>query len=219
MKILNKWKCSIKGYPTEVKLSEKRRATYYKIGEAPPKKYGGVFFPDKEGYLLDDKGERIIKNSKSVGSPRMMSINGQKIYCGVPFAVRSKIVKSMHGIISEEFKKQLPKKIDIPQGCKILIHLHFHNTISRKLPDLDNMSSLWLKCGVDCLTEPSNIGQAKEGNLDHKLSIIKDDRLEFIQNIGIDFTAIKEGETSLLDFNIYLVEGDFNIENCLDKEL
>lgn len=217
--ILNKWQCSIPNYPTEICISNKRRPKYYKLGEAPPKKYGGVFFPDKDGYLLDEDGNRIIKNPKSAGTPRFIPINGQKIYVGLNFSVRSKIVKTMHGIISEEFKKQLPKKIDIPKGHNLLVHLHFYNTITRKLPDIDNLSSLWMKCGVDCLTTADNIGQAKEGGLDHKLGIIKDDRLEFIKNISTEFTEIKEGEESKLVYCLYLVEDSLSVEKLLDEKL
>ena len=219
MRILKKWKCSIRDYPTEIKLSEKRKATYYKIGEAPPKKYGGVFFPDKDGHLLDDRGEKILKNTKTAGKPRMMSINLQRLYVGCHHSVRSKIVNEMHEMLSKEFKKQFPEKIEIPEGCKIIIHLHFYDIYNSKIPDLDNLAGLFLKTGIDCLTTANNPNQIKAGEANHKLGIIPDDKIEFIPGIVSEFTNVEKQEDRKLDFDLYLVEGKFKIENLLDKEL
>lgn len=219
MKVLKKWQCSIERYPTEIQISAKRRPKYYKTGEAPPKKYGGVFYPDKEGYLLDDSGEKILKNTKTANKPRFITINANHIYVGVHNSIRSKIVNSMHEMLGSEFKKQFPSKIDIPDGCKILVHLHFYDIYTSRTPDLDNLSNLFIKTGIDCLTELNNKNQKNEEGETHKLGIIKDDKIIFIPGIAAEYTCVSTSEERKLNFNLYLIEDGFKIEDCLDKEL
>jgi len=216
MKILKKWTCVFKDYPTEIKVSEKRRAQYWKKGENNLPKKVDTSKTDSEGYCLDSQGERYLKNTKTAGQPRMLSINAQKIYVGIHHSVRSKIVNQLHELFFNEFKKQLPAKIDT-NGKKILIGLHFYDTYTSKLPDLDNLANLFVKCGIDCLTTANNPNQVKQGSVTHKLGILPDDKLKFIPHIFYEFTDVKGGPDRRLEFSLYEVPEDFSIEKLCDQ--
>lgn len=216
--ILQKWQTTIPDYPTEVKVSEKRRANYWthldQIGLKTPKKYRDplLFIADKDGFLIDaTTKEKLVKNPLIAGTPRMLPINAQKIYVGIHHAVRSLIVNKLHTLFHDAFKAQLPAKIDL-QGNKILIGLHFHDVYTFRLPDLDNLASLFVKCGIDCLTSHTNSKQANP----HKLSILPDDKMIFIPHIFFEFTDVDDVAKRKLDFNLYLVKPGFSIESILD---
>lgn len=221
MKIVKKMKCTLKNYPTEVKVSEKRRAQYWIKGDTLPKKYSDTskYGFDAHGILIElATNEKVIKNSKTAGKPRMLTINAQKIYVGVHHSVRSKIVNELHDIFYKEFKKQLPEEIILERNQRVLISLHFHDIYTSKLPDLDNLSNLFIKCGIDCLTKANNPNQLDpDGGTTHKLGIIPDDKICFIPHITTEFTPVEKVEDRKLDFNIYIVEGDFNVESILDS--
>lgn len=218
MGILKKWKCTIKDYPTEIKVSDSRRAQYWSTSDKNlPKRVDWVAV-DSDGYYLDPKGERYIKNVKTVGKPRMLTINAQKIYVGIHHSVRSKIVNELHALFNAEFKTQLPALIDVT-GKKIMIGLHFHDVYTTKLPDLDNLANLFVKCGIDCLTTVNNPNQVKALSTTHKLGILPDDKMLFIPHILMEFSEVKDPKDRKLDFSLYEVTPDFTIEGVLDNLL
>lgn len=215
--IYKKHSCTILDYPTEIKVSEKRREKYWKASELSglPQKHSWTG-TDKEGYLIDANGERFTKNTKTAGKPRMLTINAQKIYVGIHHSVRSKIVNELHELFNDAFKKQLPATIPL-NGNKILIALHFYDTYTPKLPDLDNLANLFVKCGIDCLTTANNPNQTK-GGATHKLGILPDDKMIFIPHIVVEFTHVDNSALRKLNFNLYEVAPQFSVENLLDKE-
>ena len=218
MKIFNKWTCRIGNYPTEVKVSDKKRATYWYAGDAFPKKYRDAtkYGLDADGILIDKAtGLKIVKNNKTAGQPRMLTINAQKIYVGIHHSVRSKIVNELHTMFHAEFKKQFPASIDTTNK-KILITLHFYDIYSTKLPDLDNLANLFVKCGIDCLTTVNNPNQVKLAQMTHKLGILPDDKMIFIPHILCEFTDVADVKDRKLDFSIYQVSEDFSVESVLD---
>lgn len=217
MKVLKKHTCSIKNYPTEIKVSESKRAQYWKLGDTGLPKKVDTTKTNIEGFYVDGNGERYLKNTKTAGKPRMLTINAQKIYVGIHHSVRSIIVNELHSLFHQEFTKQLPKVIDT-RGKKILIGLHFHDIYTTKLPDLDNLGNLFVKCGIDCLTTVNNPNQVKS-LITHKLGIIPDDKMIFIPHILIEYTEITDVTKRKLDFSLYEVTEDFNIEAILDNLL
>lgn len=221
MKVIRKWTCVIPDYPTEVKISDARRAEYFKKGDKLPKKYSDTSKYDfnSDSVLIDlSTKERVIKNAKSAGKPRMITINSQRIYVGIHHAVRSRIVNGLHALFHDEFKKQFPKKINL-ENHKIVISLHFYDTYTSKLPDLDNLANLFVKCGIDCLTTINNPNQMKGLDTTHKLGILPDDKIIYIPHIQYEFTHVDKKEDRKLEFNIYLVEDNFSLESLLDAEL
>ena len=219
-KVLKKWQCTLPDYPVEVKVSERRRVQYWKKGENIPKKYQkDDYVYDKDGYLIDVVSkEKVVRNNKTAGKPRLLTINAQKIYVGIHHSVRSKIVNELHELFNDAFKKQLPKQI-LLNNAKIMITLHFYDVYSSKLPDLDNLANLFVKCGIDCLTTVNNPNQVKEASTTHKLGILPDDKMIFIPHIAYEFTHVKDIKDRKLHFNLYLVEDDFSLEKMLDNNL
>lgn len=216
-KILKKWICSIKDYPTEIKVSDQKRATYWKQSDSNLPKKVNTSTVDPDGYYLDSNGNRFLKNVKTAGKPRMLTINAQKIYVGIHHSVRSKIVNELHKMFYEEFKKQLPAKIDLTNK-KLMIALHFYDTYTTKLPDLDNLANLFVKCGIDCLTSVNNPNQVKIATT-HKLGIVPDDKMSFIPHIFYEFTNVDDVKDRKLDFILYEVEEDFSIEKHFSSSI
>jgi hypothetical protein len=215
--ILNKYTCIIPNYPTEVRVSDKRREKYWKITDSTiPKKCEGNQV-DNAGFLLDKQGNKVLRNTKTAGKPRMISINAQKIYVGIHHSVRSKIVTELHSLFLSAFSKQLPPKIELGDN-KILICLHFYDVYTPKLPDLDNLANLFVKCGVDCLTTANNPNQLK-GSVTHKLGILPDDKMQFISNIVVEFTHVESASDRRLEFTLYKVTKDFCVDKILDELL
>lgn len=214
MGILKKHKCTIKDYPTEIKVSDSRRAQYWKNTDKNLPKKVDTKTVDADGYYLDSNGEKYIKNIKTAGKPRLLTINAQKIYVGIHHSVRSKIVNELHTLFNTEFKKQFPAKIDTTNK-KILIGLHFHDIYTTKLPDLDNLANLFVKCGIDCLTTVNNPNQTK-GAVTHKLGILPDDKMIFISHIMYEFTNVQDIKDRKLDFIIYEVSNKFSLEKVLE---
>lgn len=215
----------IRDYPTEIKVSDSRRACYWtKVDHdksLTPKKYRDAarFGFDVDGIMIDlSTKERVVKNVKTVGKPRMLTINAQKIYVGIHHSVRSKIVNELHTLFNSAFKQQLPGKIDTTNK-KILISLHFYDVYTTKLPDLDNLANLFVKCGIDCLTTVNNPNQVKGISTTHKLGILPDDKMIFIPHITMEFTEVSDPKDRKLDFCLYEVTADFSVEKLLDDAL
>ena len=220
-KVLKKYSAVIKDYPLEIQVSNKRRAKYWEKSDKLPKKYQdkSKFDFSKEGILIDiSSKEKVVRNIKTAGKPRLLTINAQKIYVGIHHSVRSKIVNELHELFNKAFKEQLPKQI-LLTNTKIMITLHFYDVYSSKLPDLDNLAHLFVKCGIDCLSTVNNPNQVKGASTTHKLGILPDDKMIFIPHIAYEFTHVKDAKDRKLDFNLYLVEDEFSLEKILDERL
>lgn len=215
MKIYSKYQCIIPDYPREVKISESMRATYFEKGQELLKKYQdkNLFDYNSDGILINlSTKEKVVKNPNKAGKPRMLSINSQKIYVGVHHSVRVKIVDQLHTLFHDAFKVQFPSKIDLTNK-KILAHCRFYDLYNSKLPDLDNLSNLFIKTALDCLTTNRNSKQSHP----HKLGIIEDDKAKFIFSLAPEFTEVFKSDDRMLVFNLYVVSEDFNLESTLDN--
>ena len=211
--IMERYICTIPNYPRSVEVSKSRRPKYYKIGDKIPKKFEADGYCYVGGFLVDPTGQKVVKNTKSAGTPRYISINAQAIYVGLHHSVRSKIVDSLHSLFHETFKKQLPATIDLT-GKTVFIHLQFYDVVSAKLPDLDNLANFFVKCGMDCLTKATN----SKGDTSHKLGIIPDDKVTYVSGISLGFTEIKAEEQRELVFSIYVVDKTSpNVFSLLDQ--
>ncbi|MDC6350725.1 hypothetical protein PP178_04110 [Zeaxanthinibacter sp. PT1] len=172
-------------YITQVKLSEKRRATHYKKGSKKkiPKKYEKYVF-NKKGILVHPKtGTPAIANPRSVGTPRYKKINGQEIYSGMPHHMRAKIVLA----IKKNFLKYL-KEVKPIQDFPIQIDMELHAEIGIGNWDLDN---LWIynKCFQDALTEAG---------------IIPEDNIQYITKCAApEFVPVASEEQRKFVFKIY----------------
>jgi len=168
-------------------LSQKRRAKYYLKGTELHKRIKSPQFDDK-GRLLDKSGVPLVRNVRTVGTPKLEQINGQKIYAAtIPPYIRSKMVKQIKESFIPLVRDQLPiDSKDFP--VKITMSL-YRPTLAGDW-DLDN---LWIynKCFLDVLVSQG---------------IIPDDSIRYIScSPGIDYIPVRtEGERQM----IFTIEKD-----------
>lgn len=139
-------KITIPDFITHFKISEKRRAKYFKEEDVLPKKYSHLKEYDSKGRLLDETGTPVIKNSRTAGKPRLQKINGQAIYSGMNPHLRSKMMDQMH-----EFFNGHIDKLDPVTEFPICVALTFSDSSGETLPDVDNQSWIYVKAILDCM--------------------------------------------------------------------
>jgi len=176
-----------------IKLSEKRRAVYYKEGNRIPKKYQNEhYYFGKDGILRNvETNERIIKNTRTAGKPNMKKINSQYFWSGSNPHIRRKIKRDMSNYLLG-YIKHIPsvRNKQYPIGVNFILY----DTIDGE-NDLDNFVYIWFKVVLDTLT-------AKE--MDHKPVIIDDSR-KYLQKLGIEFVEIDKHEDRKLVVQIYSI--------------
>lgn len=176
-------------YVRHVKLSNARRPTFYKKGDKIPKKYLNKerydFIELEKGeFLFDlDNSEKVIKNSKVVGTPRVIVINGQSLYNGaIAKHTRNKVVETIEQEM-HKFIKQFPKIEDYPINIIYEYHDLVRDPISKnKLFDIRNREVFYGKCIEDCLTRNNKI---------------EDDNILFLTGISYKFIPT-EGERKIV---------------------
>lgn len=173
-------------YIRQVKLSEARMKTYYELGKKHPKakkyldnkKYDWKDFKGRK-FLVDlESGERVVRNPIAAGTPRIITINGQKIYNGeIKEQLRAKILRE----IKDSFKPYIEEldPIDDIESFPLCIRMEIHDTIresgGNQFWDVDNRSFPYIKAFQDCLTGNKD----KTGKCRNKV-IIPDDMNIFI---------------------------------------
>jgi Holliday junction resolvase RusA-like endonuclease len=173
----------IPDYIKHVILSQKRRAVYWTAEDKnlPAKVRAKVAGIDSKKRLLDAAGKPIIKNSRSVGTPRMKKINGQDIYSGYSGHFFREALVSQ---VKESFMKVLK---DIPrlQELPVRIDAQLHEEPGQANWDLDNLW-IYVKCMLDCLTASG---------------IIPEDTIEYVTKApGFEYFPIKPGERRKMVF-------------------
>ncbi len=174
----------IPNYLEHIQLSKSRRPIYYKKGDKIPKKY-----LDKTKYNFNSKNiltnviddEKILKNSRSVGKPRLKKISGQDIWSGINHNLRSKIAKELKYYLRKQFKDlnlKGVKKNDYPIG----IGLEFHKPIGEANWDIDNHSLIFRKCILDAL----------------KGDYIEDDSVFYVRSIPCEYYDCLEKDKKLV---------------------
>jgi len=163
-------------------MSNSRRPKYYTTKDKIPKKYHGYEF-DHKGRLVTPDGTPIMRNARTVNTPRVKKINGQEFYSGITRPIiRVKIVNG----IKDSFRpylKEMPKIKSFP----IKIHCEFHDIPGRADWDLDNK---WIYCKVfqDLLVQ--------EGKL-------PDDNIKFVsQAAAMEYYPVENEEDRKLVFHI-----------------
>lgn len=193
-------------YLRKVKLSESRLVKYYEKGKNHPKakryqdktKYDWQKFNQKT-FLVDlETGEKVISNPRAAGTPRYITINGQKIYNGEASKhIRNKVLSA----IKESFAPYVNKLSEITE-FPLVLELEVHDTIregsSNSLWDVDNRAWPYIKAFQDCLTGNKD----KTGKYRNK-QIIPDDCVLFITQPPVPkFLPIEEEKDRKLVFRI-----------------
>lgn len=191
----------IPNYIRQVVLSNKRRAKFYMKGDELPKRFKDPKF-DKKGRLLGKNGLPVIRNTRTVGKPRLKTINGQELYSGLsmPF-VRSAMVRQIKESFAKHLRKVEPLQYtDFP--VKMCIELHDYPKDGNW--DLDN-KWIYTKCLLDSLK--------MEG-------IIPDDSIKYITGSpGFEYHPVKEEEPTKLVLKIYKDEREELLKTQLYNEL
>lgn len=142
---------------TKVKTAEKKAAKYYssisgprRVNKLPVRleKKGNVK-TDSKGFYLDENGERIVANTRTVGKESLFNINGQILYVGSPWK-RAAMKKAL-----EEFFIPIVEKLPVFKGS-IMIDAELHHVCDYKLADLDNLGYIYGKVLVDTMV---NLGK------------------------------------------------------------
>lgn len=136
---MNKIQIVIPEYIQEMKLSkEGRRKLYYEESnvEKLPKKYQSEEFIYKKGRLFNKvTKEFVIRNPTLVSTPRTRAIAGNDIWARVHPRLRMAMVEA----IKEDFRKHLPKKIEL----RFPIHIEMDVYCPPRYCDWD-IGNLWV---------------------------------------------------------------------------
>ena len=203
---MEKIEIEIPDYIRTVELSKSRRQRYYEKGKKLPtakkylddSKYEWQTF-NRRVFLVDKQTmKKVVSNPKSAGTPRILTINGQKIYNG-------EVAKQMRNKVLLEIKKSFApylNKLDVisADSYPLKITLEIHDEIyagSKSLWDADNRAWPYIKAFQDCLT-----GSIKEGSSRNKQIIPDDNILWITRPPATVFIPLEEGETRKLVFII-----------------
>lgn len=209
---------TINNYIRSVEVSKARRATYYKKGEKLPTKYSTKIGVDYQWvqftdgiYLCDSLDVPIIKNSKSVGTPKVKRINGQDLHTlTLTDYDRSKIIRAIKAQMIPEVDKLDPiTKFPIRILCEL--HDTYMDMEYLKLDgnpkeidwDCDNRGLFYCKTFPDVLQ--GCLETNKEGKLvsTSKVVIPNDHRRYITQPPVILFFPIEDYNQRKLVFKIY----------------
>ncbi|HAH22541.1 MAG TPA: hypothetical protein DCL77_02035 [Prolixibacteraceae bacterium] len=165
-------------------MSQKRRAIYYLKGAELPKRVKSPQFDDK-GRLLDKTGNPWVRNIRTVGTPKLEQINGQKIYAAtIPPYIRSTMVKQIKDSFIPLVSKQLPIE---PKDFPVKITMCLYRPTLAGDWDLDNLW-IYIKCFLDVLVSQQ---------------IIPDDSIRYIScSPGINYVPVRSEAERQMVFTI-----------------
>lgn len=151
---------------THVPLSLSRRPKYYRRGDKIPKRFTKPRY-DKQGFLLDSKSQRVQKNKRSAGTPRLWRVNGQDLYSGrLQGFARKRVVAYLHQYLAGHIGSVITEPL--PLAYRWGVALDIHGAYSDRSWDVDNQW-IWIKCFCDTLVEQQ---------------LLPDDNIQYINEAG-----------------------------------
>lgn len=141
---------------------------------------------DHKGRLVDHQGVPIVRNKRSVGTPKLEQINGQKLYAAtIPPYIRSTMVKQ----IKESFLPAIAKVKPIEsEDFPVKITMCLYRPPLNGDWDLDNLW-IYIKCFLDALVSQR---------------IIPDDSIRYIScSPGIEYVPVAREEERKMVFKIH----------------
>lgn len=164
----------IPDYPDKIKLSDSRRPTYFVKNKSSkiPKKYQNENYGWVNEFLVDKRtGEKVIRNSKSVGTPRYWSVNFQAIWNG---QIKHQNRASITSKLKDVFRPYI-EELDIITQYPIKIEIFLHDV---EMPiDVDNKGVVYTKIITDLLVNTNK-------GMDDNKSIIPDDSSAYVNDTG-----------------------------------
>lgn len=196
-------------YIIKVQLSKERRAKYYKWNSKKkkwyprqlPKTYNAklqdkIYSTTKKGYLLDENGEKVLANPRSVGKPKYEKLSGNSFASGYGSPmIRAKLVRELKNFYMP-FVKSIEPIDDV--HFPIWIDWHLYTTVPTRLFDLSNFW-FYYKYFEDCLFETED----ENGNTISP--VIPDDNIKFVTKPGTGpiFHPVENWEDRKFVFKIY----------------
>ena len=163
-------------YENTFVLSKAQKPKYWKFKDLAkvPKKYQHDLSTEalvigNTLYAKTFNNERIIKNTKSLGKPKLWVLNGQSLYSGnLHPLIRAKIRDHYHKLFRDCIKDSKLAVIDIPQGLALKVSVDIYELNKGHLPDALNLWPL-IKWFEDSLVE---------------LGVIPDDSPKYVRSSG-----------------------------------
>ena len=196
-------------YIRQVKLSDARMKKYYEKGKKAPKaqkyndstKYAWKRWSNGKAYLTElANGERVIANPRAAGTPRLITINGQKIYNGEASKhIRNKILSAIKEQMAPYVNKLDPIGLEhFPLKLELELHDIIREPSSHSLWDVDNRSWPYIKAFQDCLT-----GNRDKNGKKRNKQVIPDDNVLWITQPPVPkFVPVDKEEDRKLVFTI-----------------
>jgi hypothetical protein len=183
-------------YPSKIQLSSSRRAVYFiesKHRGKLPKKYAeDQKYQWLNGFLHNtETEEKVIKNSKSVGTPKFWSVNFQAIWNQqIKYQQRANITRKLKDIFKPHIEVLEPIT-EYPIRVELFL-------FDQEMPvDVDNKGVVFTKVITDLLVNTN------KGESDNK-KIIEDDSSEYINDIGrCKWIKISENEKPKMIIRIW----------------
>lgn len=145
----------------------------------------------------------IAKKSRKTGKPRYQRINGQRLYSGIHFTTRSKMVR--------EFKKYLYEYIrNLPYLSEYPLEIRYHIYTADTNFDLGNLMGFWQKCFEDALCGNVEFIKAKSDknktvylpDREAYPAKIEDDSVKHISKYSVEYHWIENDEQRYIEIEI-----------------
>lgn len=203
-------------YPEEFNISQRRNAKYWKKGEKPTKKLieeieKGISFykrkndKDKTEYLFNSLTRSfVVKNIKTVGTPRVQVINSQLFYEGGMGSEwkRSAIKDFLKFYFTPDIVRKLPEKIFTRQGEYIHFEYIFYYPFKKRKEEnkkyQDYINHFYIRAKV---FEDTIVG----------LGIIADDNADIVRGGYGRYVEVNTEEERRLEIKIHFCKNNQRI--------
>ncbi len=161
-----------------VQLSKKRRTVYYKAKDNLPKKYKKCKI--KKGYYVDENGERLIKNPRVAGKPKVLKLAGNDFYTGYQHpSVRAKVVRELKAFYRPFIQENI-RQFGAIETFPLNVEWDVYTDVSNPNWDASNLG-FYYKYFEDCLFESKNYdGSPILYKREPVKQLIPDDNIVFI---------------------------------------
>ena len=174
---------------THIQISKKRRKRYYRRGMKIPPTYKKKYKFNKNGYLVNDNGQKIVANPRSAGKPNLMPLSGNRLIIASN-PVRINMTRHLKKFF-KPFVADYVNKHGMIEQYPLKVTWDVYTTVNPKLPnwDISNMF-FYYKYFEDCLFDEPKL--------------IHDDNIRYITwSGGIKLHPIDRWEDRKFVFKFY----------------
>ena len=210
-----KFNILFRDYPEEMQVSKARRPLWIHIseGEAIPihvrnnvsllqmKEPNKKYYHDVEGWIRDaETEEKLVRNKRTAGKPKMLRINGQSIWDGsVDRYARNNLKKFLTHYFTPVIIRSNIEKLYTPKDYYFHFEFIFYFPLTLRnfvAQDIDNHSFCYVKAFLDTLQE---------------LNIIENDNSIFTRGHSSRYVDIPTEEDRRLEVKIHFCKNNERI--------